>query len=111
MRRMKGVAQNGVRRAAWIAWAIGLALVGPARGEEERPTYRVAAEAVLAAVRAGDQDLLVRLATRGDAEPWTVADELLAMGEADAADAFARATPPRKATERLPDYLASRRGK
>lgn len=68
------------------------------------------ADKVLAAVAAKDDAALKALAAKNAPDPWLVADELLRRGEADAAEAFAKAAP-RPDTESLPAYVASRRGK
>ncbi len=73
------------------------------------PTHEEAADAVLAAVRAKDEARLRSLAGPRP-NPWLVADELLARGEADAAEAFARAATG-KDVAALPGFVASRRGK
>jgi tetratricopeptide (TPR) repeat protein len=72
-------------------------------------TPEQSADRALAAFSAGDAEVLKALAAKDDPDPWLVADELCSRGEHDAADAFARHAP-RKDTERLPDYVASRRG-
>jgi len=59
--------------------------------------------------KAGDAEALKALAAKDDPDPWLVADELCARSEHDAALALAQAAP-RKDTEKLPDYVASRRG-
>src|SRR5438093_10009645 len=82
----------------------------PAALPEKPLTPEQAAGAALAAVRAKDDAALKVLAAKDAPDPWLVADELLARTEPDAADAFAMAAP-RKDVERLPAYLASRRGK
>ncbi len=78
-------------------------------GQTEPPAVSQVADRVLNAVRAEDRDGFERIARDGVHDPWLVADELCARGEHDAADEFARAVPG-KATERLPAYVASRRG-
>jgi len=77
----------------------------------EKPfTVEQVAEAVLAAQLAKDEAGLKTLALKDDPDPWLVADELVRRGEFDAAEAFAKAAP-RKDVEKLPEYVASRRGK
>ncbi len=82
----------------------------PAAKPAPAPTTEQAADAVLAAWNAKDAPALKALAAKDIPDPWLVADELLARGEADAADAFGKAAP-RKDVESLPAYVASRRGK
>ncbi len=82
----------------------------PAAKPVPPPTPEHAANAVLAAVKAKDDAALKALAVKDDPDPWLVADELIRRGEHDAADAFAKATP-RVDVEKLPEYVASRRGK
>jgi len=72
-------------------------------------TPEQAAAKVVAAFEAKHGGALGALAERDDPDPWLVADELCARGEHDAADAFARAAP-RKDVEKLPRYVAARRG-
>ncbi|MCC7137430.1 MAG: tetratricopeptide repeat protein, partial [Planctomycetes bacterium] len=74
------------------------------------PTPEQAADAVLAAVTAKDDAALKALASTDDPDPWLVADELIRRGQHDAADAFAKAAS-RVDVEKLPAYVASRRGK
>jgi tetratricopeptide (TPR) repeat protein len=93
-----------------------------ARAGDEKPAGRPAsapagrppppepvADAVLAAARAKDAPTLAALAAKDVPDPWLVADDLVRRGEHDAAEAFAKATP-RVDVERLPSYVASRRG-
>lgn len=93
-----------------------LIAVAPAAAEDETkqpakpPTPEQAADAVLTAVRAGDEAALKELAARDRPDPWLVADELCFRSEHDAAAAFAKAAS-RTAVEKLPAYVASRRGK
>ena len=93
-----------------------LLLLGPAAAEE-KPRQRAkpltpeqAADAVLEAVRAKTEKVLGRLAKEDNPDPWMVVEELCDRGEHDGAEAFARAAP-RKAVEKLPAYIGSRRGK
>ena len=74
------------------------------------PTPEQAADAVLAAIAAKDDTALKTLASKDAPDPWLVADELIRREQHDAAEAFARAAP-RAATEALPAYVTSRRGK
>ncbi|MCC7136960.1 MAG: tetratricopeptide repeat protein [Planctomycetes bacterium] len=74
------------------------------------PAPEQAADAVLAALAAKDDAALKALASRDEPDPWLVADELIRRGRHDDADAFAKAAP-RVDVERLPEYVASRRGK
>ena len=69
-----------------------------------------AAEKVLAAFKAEDKKTIASLAAKDTPDPWIVADELCRRGGHDAAEAFAKAAP-RKDVEKLPAYVASRRGK
>ncbi len=69
-----------------------------------------AADAVLAAVKAKDNDALKALAENDEPDPWLVADQLCFRGEHDAAAAFANRVEG-KVVERLPAYVESRRGK
>ncbi len=112
------------RRGLLLAWILavgsGGALAdepkpsGPPGPPKEKPAKRAAdtaaaaAEAV-AAVKAGDAPALARVAGRDVPDPWVVADVLLATGEADVAEAFAKAAP-RPDVERLPAYVAARQG-
>ncbi|MCC7136961.1 MAG: tetratricopeptide repeat protein [Planctomycetes bacterium] len=73
------------------------------------PTPEQSADAVLAAIAAKDDAALKALAAKDDPDPWLVADELIRRGQHDAAEAFAKAAP-RADVERLPEYVASRRG-
>jgi tetratricopeptide (TPR) repeat protein len=84
----------------------------PAAAQKPAPplTSEQAADAVLAALTAKDDAALKALASKDAPDPWFVADELIARAAFDAADAFAKAAP-RKDVERLPEYVASRRGK
>ncbi len=72
-------------------------------------TPEQAAEAVLAAVKERNDAALTALAAKNEPDPWLVADLLCYRGAHDAAEAFAKAAP-RKATEKLPGYVSSRRG-
>ena len=98
------------------ALLLGLVLVGAAVADEEpqeqlpKPlTPEQAADAVLDALQAPDEDAVKALAEKDDPDPWLVADELCYRGEHDAATVLAKAAP-RKAVEGLPAYVASRRG-
>jgi len=82
----------------------------PAQDKPEPDTPEQAADKVLAAFKAADQKALKALAEKDNPDPWLVADELCFRGEHDAAEVFAKAAP-RKDTEKLPAYVASRRGK
>ena len=82
----------------------------PAAKPAPPPTPEQAADTVLAAVKAKDDAVLKALALKDDPDPWLVADELIRRGEFDAAGSFAKAAP-RVDVERLPAYVASRRGK
>ncbi|MCC7137530.1 MAG: CHAT domain-containing protein [Planctomycetes bacterium] len=73
------------------------------------PTPEQAADAVLAAIAANDDATLKALASKDAPDPWLVADELIRREQHDAAEAFAKAAP-RVDVERLPVYVASRRG-
>jgi len=53
---------------------------------------------------------LKEFAEKDEPDPWIVADDLCARGHPEAALAFAKAAP-RKDVEKLPGYVASRRGK
>ena len=77
---------------------------------ETPPSPDQAADAVLAAVHEKDDAALSVLAAKDAPDPWLVADELIHRGRFDAADSLARAAP-RLDVERLPAYVASRRGK
>ena len=76
----------------------------------EPGTPEQAADKVVAAVAAKDVTALRALAAKDDPDPWLVADELLVRGKADAAAAFAKAAP-RVDVEKLPEFVASRKGK
>jgi tetratricopeptide (TPR) repeat protein len=93
--------------ALWLACGLGLA-----RADEPQVarTPEQGADAALAALAAGDARALADLAGGTSPDPWLVADELLARGESDAAEAFARAGRG-KDVERLPAYVARRRGR
>ncbi|MHC4161293.1 MAG: CHAT domain-containing protein [Planctomycetota bacterium] len=97
-----------------IALAVPVALlVATALLAQDKPrpdTPEQAADKVLAALEAKDQEALKALAERDEPDPWLVADELCFRGEHDAAKAFAKAAP-RKDVDKLPAYVASRRGK
>ena len=69
-----------------------------------------AADKVLAAFKAGDQATVEKLASQRLSDPWLVADELSFRGEHEAAEAFAKAASG-KDTEKLPAYVAARRGR
>jgi CHAT domain-containing protein/Tfp pilus assembly protein PilF len=77
--------------------------------QDKPDTPAQAADEVLAAFKAKDQEALKALAEKDDADPWLVADELCFRGEHDAAEVFAKAAP-RKDTEKLPAYVGSQRG-
>lgn len=81
----------------------------PATAPPPAKTPEQASDAVLAAIAAKDEAELRALASKDDPDPWLVADELIRRGQHDAAGAFAEASP-RPDTERLPAYVASRRG-
>jgi len=70
--------------------------------------FEKAADEALKTFRMGGD--LKALAAKTEPDPWSVADELCARGEFDAAEAFAKAAP-RKDTEKLPAYVAARRVK
>ena len=82
----------------------------PAARPAPTATSEQAADAVLAAAEAKDVTALGALALRSAPDPWLVVDELIRRDRLDAADAFARAAP-RAAVEKLPGYVASRRGR
>ncbi len=69
-------------------------------------TPEQAADAVLALRKGGGVAGLGALAAKDVPDPWLVADELLARGEFEAAEAFARAAPPRKDVDTLPAHVA-----
>ncbi len=79
----------------------------PIHAKPDTPDQAV--DRVLAAAAAKDEAALKALAAKDDPDPWIVADALCARGEGDAAESFAKAAP-RKDTEGLPGYVASRRG-
>jgi tetratricopeptide (TPR) repeat protein len=95
-------------RALFRAVLGALLCAGVAAAQEKLDTPEQAADKVLAAFEATDQDALKALAEKDEPDPWIVADELCLRGEHDAADAFARAAA-RPDTNRLPEYIASRR--
>lgn len=95
------------RRRIWAALLLGAALARVAEAAPDSPAE--AAQKALAAIEAKDAGALRGLAERDEPDPWIVADELLFLGEPEAAEAFARAAP-RKDVEALPAYLAGRRG-
>jgi tetratricopeptide (TPR) repeat protein len=64
-------------------------------------------EQVVAAAKARDVARLAALSSAGRPDPWIVVEDLLAIGERDAAAAFARAAP-RPAVARLPAYVEMR---
>ncbi len=80
----------------------------PASPVPARQTPEQAAAAVVEAWRARDEVALASLAANDDPDPWSVADELIGLGERDAADAFSKASP-RKDVEGLPALLAAQR--
>jgi len=86
------------------------AATDPARPEAEPRTPEQAADEVLTTVHANDAAALRSLATKDDPDPWLVADDLIRRSRPDVATAFATAAP-RKDVERLPEYVASRRGR
>jgi CHAT domain-containing protein/lipopolysaccharide biosynthesis regulator YciM len=95
--------------------AVTLCLVAARAGDDAAPPSGkqpddVAADAVLEAVRAKDAERLKVLASEDEPDPWHVADVLIARGEIDAAEEFARAAP-RPDVEKLPAYVAAQRGK
>ncbi|MHC4549421.1 MAG: CHAT domain-containing protein [Planctomycetota bacterium] len=94
-------------RPLWLALLI--ATLAAAQDQAKPDTPEQAADKVLAAFPAKDAKALKTLAEKDDPDPWLVADELCFRQEHDAADAFAQAAP-RKDTEKLPAYVASRRG-
>lgn len=59
---------------------------------------------VLEVIEAGDTEALAELARRESPDPWVVADDLLLMGEKDAAAAFAKAAEG-PATAKLAAYV------
>ncbi len=110
------VPTRGVR--ACLALVLGV-LAGSAVGADEPPpaapvaaavTPEEQADAVLAAVAAKDEAALKGLAAKDDPDPWLVVDALLARGEHDAAEAFAKAAP-RVDVEALPAYVQAARGR
>ncbi len=103
-------------RWSWVALLVAVAVrVGSAQEPAAPPapaapdTSQQAADKVLAAVAAKEDAALNALAAKDNPDPWLVADELCARGEFDAANAFAKSAP-RLDVERLPAYVASRRG-
>ncbi len=66
------------------------------------------ADQALRAFEGGDEETLKNLAARNKPDPWLVADQLVARGRHDAAEAFAKAAP-RALTAKLPYYVWSRR--
>ena len=84
-------------------------VVGQDRAKPKPATTKQAADKVLAAFKVEDGEALKALAEKDKPDPWLVADELCFRGEYDAAESFAEAAP-RKDTEKLPAYVASRRG-
>jgi tetratricopeptide (TPR) repeat protein len=82
----------------------------PAAKPAAPSTPELAADTVLAAVKAMDDAALKSLATKDDPDPWLVADELIAHARLDVAEAFAKAAP-RKDIETLPAYVAVQRGR
>jgi CHAT domain-containing protein/Tfp pilus assembly protein PilF len=85
--------------------------VGPVAADEENPagkperlTEQQAADKVLDAVQAKDEQALGALAREDDPDPWLVADLLCSRGQHDAAQAFAEAAP-RLDTEKLAGYV------
>ncbi len=95
------------------AWLLPLLLTLTAANAQERKPPETKAQVVakvLEAFKAKDKKTLKALAERDKPDPWGVADQLCFLGEHDAAEAFAKAAP-RKRVEKLPAYVASRRGK
>ena len=82
----------------------------PAARPAPPPTPEQAADAVLAATKSKDDAALKVLAASDDPDPWSVADALIQRAEFDTAESFAKAAP-RVDVEKLPAYVASRRGK
>jgi len=87
-----------------------LTLAATILAQDKPDTPEQAADKVLAAFKAKDEKALKALAEKEKPDPWLVADELCFRKEHDAAEAFAKAAP-RKDVEKLPGYVASRRGK
>jgi hypothetical protein len=106
--------EGGRNVRVWAAGLLGMALLAGGRATSDPagvvPTPEAAADEVVKAIRAKDAESLKRLAAAEKPDPWLVADELLVRGEAAAAERFAAAAP-RYDVERLPAYVASRRGK
>jgi tetratricopeptide (TPR) repeat protein len=94
-------------RAALLALLFAAPLL--AQDQPKLDTPELAADKVLAAFRAKDENALKALAEKDKPDPWLVADELCFRGEHDAAEAFAKAAP-RPDTEKLPAYVGSQRG-
>ncbi|MFI5403043.1 MAG: tetratricopeptide repeat protein, partial [Planctomycetota bacterium] len=95
----------------WRALLVLACLAAVAAGQDavaKPDTPEQVVDKVLVTVAANDATALKALAGRDDPDPWLVADDLCARGALVAADAFARAAP-RKAVERLPDYVAALR--
>ena len=91
-----------------LVWCFLVPCLVAAGGDDRDAAVEQAAAQVLKAW--DDAVALSTLAKKDDPDPWVVADHLCAAGHDDAALAFASAAP-RKATERLPAYVVSRRGK
>jgi len=85
-------------------------LAAVAAAQDKRLKPEQTANKVLAAFEAKNVAALKALAEKDNPDPWLVADLLCAQGKHDAAMAFAKAAP-RKDVEKLPGYVASRRGK
>jgi CHAT domain-containing protein/tetratricopeptide (TPR) repeat protein len=101
--------RSGMRRRLWVPIFL-LVLACPARSDppavDPEPTPEQAADAVIAAVKAGDAATLKEWAERRKPDPWIVADEVLGRGETGPADVFARQVQG-PAGERLAKYVAS----
>ena len=94
------------RWTSWICLTLVFALVRPVSADE----FDDAADAVVAAVTAEDQETLTELAERSTPDPWIVADRLYARGAGDAAAAFA-AVDSRADVKGIAAFVASRAGK
>ncbi|MHC5009780.1 MAG: CHAT domain-containing protein [Planctomycetota bacterium] len=93
-----------------LSFALALILLAPGRivvAEDPLSPAR-AADRVLAAVEADDEETLEQLAAQRLPGAWAVADELCRRGAFDAAEALARATPGPNG-ERLPAYVEALR--
>jgi tetratricopeptide (TPR) repeat protein len=96
----------------WRATLVLVLVLGQARAfaAPQKILPREAAEAVLKAFEAKDAAALAEWGAREHPQPWIVADELLSMGQPDAAEALAAARTS-KDRGTLIDYLASERTK